>query len=86
MIPAEWIHHTEKELTPEQVKRLEAGAKVTRIFEDRHGEMQRMDFTVVSSGKKKVLMARVPITGEKIVRQIKPNENCRYVVAKETGK
>jgi len=82
MIPAEWIHLGERELTPAQVKQLETGSKVTRISADRHGESQRMEYTVVSSGRKKVLVALSPMSMEKIIRPIKANDNCRYVVAR----
>lgn len=83
MIPADWIRLNEKELTPEQVKRLEAGTKVTRISADRYGESVRMEYTVACSGRKKVLVARSPMSMEKIVKQIKANDNCRYAVPKD---
>ena len=46
-----------EELTAEQVRKLEPGAKVIRHSFDRWGAHQTLEMTVVQSGKKKMLSA-----------------------------
>lgn len=50
----DYIGHAE-ELTAEQVRKLEPGAKVIRHNFDRQGVHQTLEMTVVQSGKKKML-------------------------------
>lgn len=53
----DYIGYSE-ELTAEQVRKLEPGAKVIRHSFDRWSAHQTMEMTVVQSGKKKMLSAR----------------------------
>ena len=52
----DYIGYSE-ELTAEQVRKLEPGAKVIRHNFDRQGVHQTLEMTVVQSGKKKMLSA-----------------------------
>lgn len=79
-IPSEWIHRTEREITVDQVKRLEIGTRVTIISADRYGECQRTHCTLAQSGKKKVLVYRDNATWEKTVLPIQNKPNRRYVI------
>ena len=80
MFVQEWIRSNEREVTAEQVKRMEPWTKVTEIRTDRYGECVRQEYTVTQSGKKRVLTARDGSTWERIVKPIRQDPNRRYVV------
>ena len=82
MIPPEWKDRNEKELTADQVKRLEPGTKVKIISADRYGGKNTKVCTVAQSYKKKVLIYRDGYTWEKEVIPIKAGPNRMYVIQK----
>ena len=75
----EWIRPTDRELTADQVKKLDLGTKVTVISADRHGECQRGEYKIVYSGKRKILIIHDYYGGISQL-PIRDYPNKRYVI------
>lgn len=73
----------EKELTPEEVKKLPPDAEVRLEWRDRHGERSWLEGHVVQSGKKKVFLCWTPMG--RLTRDIKAYKGKRWIVFARTN-